>query len=40
MNGKLEAIDKSEDFVSRLKQEWRQYVIYAGFIIIFILFFE
>ena len=39
MNAKTEVIQgKSEGFVSRLKQEWRQYVIYAGFIVIFIFF--
>ena len=39
MNAKSEVIQgKPEDFVSRLKQEWRQYVIYAGFIVIFVFF--
>jgi ribose transport system permease protein len=39
MSAKSEVIEgRSEDLISRLKQEWRQYVIYAGFIIIFIFF--
>jgi ribose transport system permease protein len=39
MNAKSEVIQgKSEGFVSRMKQEWRQYVIYAGFIVIFVFF--
>ena len=39
MNAKSEAINgKSENFVSRLKEEWRQYVIYLGFVVIFISF--
>ena len=28
----------SESFASRMKEDWRQYVIYAGFIVIFIFF--
>ena len=28
----------SESFASRIKEDWRQYVIYAGFIVIFIFF--
>jgi ribose transport system permease protein len=39
MNAKSEVInEKSETFISRLKQDWRQYVIYAGFVVIFIFF--
>jgi ribose transport system permease protein len=39
MSAKSEVIEgRSEDLISRLKQEWRQYVIYAGFIIIFVFF--
>ena len=39
MNAKSEVInEKSETFISRLKQDWRQYVIYAGFDVIFIFF--
>jgi ribose transport system permease protein len=30
--------EKSETFISRLKEDWRQYVIYAGFVVIFIFF--
>ena len=39
MNEKAEVNkEKSETFISRLKQDWRQYVIYAGFVVIFIFF--
>ena len=39
MNAKSEVIPgKSETFVSRMKEEWRQYVIYLGFVVIFIFF--
>jgi ribose transport system permease protein len=39
MSAKSEAIGQtSETFVSRMKEDWRQYVIYAGFIAIFIFF--
>ena len=39
MNAKSEIIPaKSDSFVSRMKEDWRQYVIYLGFIIIFIFF--
>src|ERR1700737_5275751 len=39
MNAKSEVINgKSENFVSRVKEEWRQYVIYLGFVVIFIFF--
>lgn len=30
--------EPSETFASRMKEDWRQYVIYAGFIVIFIFF--
>ncbi|HYZ74716.1 MAG TPA: hypothetical protein VE641_16675 [Chthoniobacterales bacterium] len=29
---------RSDSFVSRMKEEWRQYVIYLGFVVIFIFF--
>jgi ribose transport system permease protein len=29
---------KSDTFIGRLKEDWRQYVIYAGFVVIFIFF--
>jgi ribose transport system permease protein len=39
MNEKAEVNkEKSETFISRLKEDWRQYVIYAGFVVIFIFF--
>jgi ribose transport system permease protein len=39
MNAKAEVNkEKSETFISRLKEDWRQYVIYAGFVVIFIFF--
>ena len=39
MSAKSEAISQtSETFLSRVKEDWRQYVIYAGFIAIFIFF--
>jgi ribose transport system permease protein len=39
MSATSEAISQSsETFVSRMKEDWRQYVIYAGFILIFIFF--
>ena len=39
MNAKAEVNQvKSETFMSRLKEDWRQYVIYAGFVVIFIFF--
>jgi ribose transport system permease protein len=39
MNAKSEVINgRSDNFVSRLKEEWRQYVIYLGFVVIFIFF--
>jgi ribose transport system permease protein len=39
MNAKAEVIKvKSETFMTRLKEDWRQYVIYAGFVVIFIFF--
>src|ERR1700730_6185061 len=39
MNAKSEAINgRSDNFVSRVKEEWRQYVIYLGFVVIFIFF--
>ena len=39
MSTPSEAISQpSESFASRIKEDWRQYVIYAGFIVIFIFF--
>jgi ribose transport system permease protein len=39
MNAKSQIVNgKSENFFSRMKEEWRQYVIYLGFIVIFIFF--
>src|SRR5258705_8388406 len=39
MSEKSEAIKgQSETFLSRVKEDWRQYVIYAGFVVIFIFF--
>jgi ribose transport system permease protein len=39
MSAPSEAISQpSESFASRIKEDWRQYVIYAGFIVIFIFF--
>ena len=39
MSAPSEAISQSsETFASRMKEDWRQYVIYAGFILIFIFF--
>ena len=39
MNAQAEVSkEKSETFISRLKEDWRQYVIYAGFVVIFIFF--
>ena len=39
MSATSEAISQSsETFASRMKEDWRQYVIYAGFILIFIFF--
>jgi ribose transport system permease protein len=39
MSAPSEAISQpGESFASRIKEEWRQYVIYAGFIVIFIFF--
>jgi ribose transport system permease protein len=39
MNPTSEAVSQpSESFASRMKEDWRQYVIYAGFIVIFIFF--
>ena len=39
MSPPSEAISQpSESFASRVKEDWRQYVIYAGFIVIFIFF--
>jgi ribose transport system permease protein len=39
MSTPSEAISQpSESFASRVKEDWRQYVIYAGFIVIFIFF--
>lgn len=39
MSTPSEAISQpSESFASRMKEDWRQYVIYAGFIVIFIFF--
>jgi ribose transport system permease protein len=39
MSASSEATSKpSESFASRMKEDWRQYVIYAGFIVIFIFF--
>jgi ribose transport system permease protein len=39
MSATSEAISQSsESFASRMKEDWRQYVIYAGFILIFIFF--
>jgi ribose transport system permease protein len=39
MSARSEAISQSsETFASRMKEDWRQYVIYAGFILIFIFF--
>jgi ribose transport system permease protein len=39
MSATSEAISQpSETFASRMKEDWRQYVIYAGFIVIFIFF--
>jgi ribose transport system permease protein len=39
MSAPSEAISQpSESFASRMKEDWRQYVIYAGFIVIFIFF--
>ena len=39
MRATSEAISEpSETFASRMKEDWRQYVIYAGFILIFIFF--
>jgi ribose transport system permease protein len=39
MSAKTEVIqERSETFISRLKEGWRQYVIYAGFVVIFIFF--
>ena len=38
MTARSEASQTSETFASRMKEDWRQYVIYAGFIIIFIFF--
>src|SRR6202047_1732758 len=39
MNAKSEVIHgRSDNFVRRLKEEWRQYVIYLGFVVIFIFF--
>src|SRR6202521_1371442 len=39
MNAKSEVINgRADNFVSRLKEEWRQYVIYLGFVVIFIFF--
>ena len=39
MNAKSEVITgRSDNFVSRVKEEWRQYVIYLGFVVIFIFF--
>ena len=39
MNAKAE-VDQAnlETFMTRLKADWRQYVIYAGFVVIFIFF--
>ena len=39
MSEKSEAIiGKPESLLSRIKEDWRQYVIYAGFVVIFIFF--
>jgi ribose transport system permease protein len=39
MSEKSEAIKgQPETFLSRVKEDWRQYVIYAGFVVIFIFF--
>ncbi|HEY5814499.1 MAG TPA: hypothetical protein VIT23_17825, partial [Terrimicrobiaceae bacterium] len=39
MSEKSEAIiGQSESLLSRMKEDWRQYVIYAGFVVIFIFF--
>ena len=39
MSAPSEAISQSsETFASRMKEDWRQYVIYAGFVLIFIFF--
>jgi ribose transport system permease protein len=39
MSATSEALNQSsETFASRMKEDWRQYVIYAGFILIFIFF--
>ena len=39
MSSTSEALSQpSETFASRMKEDWRQYVIYAGFILIFIFF--
>jgi ribose transport system permease protein len=39
MSDKSEAIKgQPETFLSRVKEDWRQYVIYAGFVVIFIFF--
>ena len=39
MSGKSEAImGQPESLLSRMKEDWRQYVIYAGFVVIFIFF--
>jgi ribose transport system permease protein len=39
MSATSEAISQpSESFASRMKEDWRQYVIYAGFIVIFVFF--
>ena len=31
-------IGQPESLLSRIKEDWRQYVIYAGFVVIFIFF--